>query len=388
MAEGHCRMNILLYSHLFFPSIGGLETVSDTLANGLIANSIPCKVITTSKYSGNEEFIFEVYRKPNLRKQLELIRWADVVIYNGISLAMIPFVLVFRKPIVWIHVGYQASCIDGLGWVDGEKAPLSPWASFLFHIKKKGWRSAIIGWMKLQLKRIVAYHLVAKNVAITQWMNETQPLPRQWVIHNPFPLGSFIQNQNNFQSKLYDFVYLGRLVSEKGVPILLEAFGALVNQWDRNLKLLIIGDGNWKARLEEQSRQLGISENVHFAGKIWGKELIDIVPKAKIGIVPSVWFEPMGGVALELIASGLPVIVSEEGGLKECVGRAGLTFPNGDIQTLAEKMKLLLTDKALYNDLKYNAENQLNTFGPASKIRAYIELLNEVYIKNNHHNHI
>jgi len=162
----------------------------------------------------------------------------------------------------------------------------------------------------------------------------------------------------------------------------------LVNQLDRNLKLLIIGDGNWRARLEEQSRQLGISENVHFAGKIWGKELIDIVPKAKIGIVPSVWFEPMGGVALELIASGLPVIVSEEGGLKECVGRAGLTFPNGDVPTLAEKMKLLLTDKALYSDLKYNAENQLNTFGPASKIQAYIELLNEIYIKNNHHNHI
>ena len=46
----------------------------------------------------------------------------------------------------------------------------------------------------------------------------------------------------------------------------------------------------------------------------------------------------MGGVAIELVSAGLPVIVSERGGLAECVGDVGRTFPNGDYRALAEQM--------------------------------------------------
>src|SRR5690606_16004201 len=307
-------MKVLLYSHYFYPSIGGLESVSLTLAKAFVENKIECKVVTTTDKDTPDYFPFIVIRNPNWRQQIELIRWADVVLFNGASLAMQPWVLFFRKTFIWIHTGYQVSCIDGCGWVEGEKAPITPIASFLYHIKRSGIQSALLGGFKLFTKRIFAKYLVSKNVAITKWMLNVQPLPRQVHIYNPFPIDEFLKSRNTTPE--YDFLYLGRLVSEKGVATLLKAFYEALPRLDYSSRLLIIGDGNWKAKMEALANELQISSYVTFAGKKSGDELVEYVSKGKIAIIPSEWYEPMGGVALELMAAGKGLIVSELGGLK------------------------------------------------------------------------
>lgn len=370
-------MKVLIYSHFFYPSIGGAETVSLALAEGFQNRGIQCKVITTTADEGNQRFYFDIIRNPKIKHQSELIKWADIVLFNGASLALQPWVIFHRKPFVWIHIGYQVSNLDGLGWVDGIKAPLSPLASLKFHIKHTGVVWALKEGFKLFIRRFVAKYLVTKNIAITKWMSKIQPLPRQIQIYNPFPLDQFQSVDNQLTE--YDFVYLGRLVSEKGVATLLYAFAQVLRQQKTNL--IIIGDGFWKQKLEELAETLDIKDFVFFAGKKSGTDLLNSISKAKIAVVPSEWYEPMGGVALEMMAAGKNVIVSEFGGLKECVEDAGLIFENGNSQELANCMIQLLNSPYLQDEQLIKAKDRVKLFSPEILIEKYISLLENLIKK-------
>lgn len=374
----HFQMKILLYSYVFSPKLGGVETVSEMLGRGFIEIGEECKLITeTEADSKTTYFPFEVIRNPKASDRKALVEWADIILFNGASLALQPWVLIKKKPFIWIHVGYQASCIDGLGWVDGIRAPIKPWASINFHRKRSGLLFALKEGLKLFVRNFFAKSLVDHNIAITQWMYECQPFSKQKIIYNPFPLEKFRLPSKNIEC-VYDFVFVGRLVSEKGLPVLLKALAELRDISGKEYKLLIIGDGDCREKYQKLAVELAVNHLVYFAGKKSGQELVDAIYQAPIAIVPSEWYEPMGGVALELLAAGRNVIVSEEGGLKECVGEAGLSFPNGDHTILAEKMILLKENKDLQENLKTNAIQVLDKFIAEKIIRQYQQFLSGI----------
>lgn len=372
-------MKVLIYSHAFHPSVGGVETVSMTLAQGFLASGgIECRVVTHSEAGAGApmDFGFEVIRCPGIARQRALVRWADVVLFNGASLALQPWVLLARKPFVWVHVGYQASCIDGLGWVDNATAPLTPLASVRFHARRSGWPLALRQGLKLWLRRALALHAVDRHVAITQWMQQALPLPRQVQIYNPFPIEQFAGADT--PAPEFDFFYLGRLVQEKGVDVLLRAFAEVLRRHGPGPRLLLIGDGAARPATEQLTAELGLSDAVAFAGRQSGPALVAAVGRGDIGILPSVWFEPMGGVAIELMAAGKCLIVSARGGLAECVGDAGLSFPNGDHISLAEHMLALLNDPTRKAALATAARARAQKFLPAPFVAAYVALLRDV----------
>jgi glycosyltransferase involved in cell wall biosynthesis len=351
-------MKVLLYSHVFHPSTGGVETVSLTLAEGLVQRGIECVLVTHTPQGGDgPAFPFEVVRNPSTARECKLIAWADIVLFNGASLALQPWLVLSRKPFVWVHVGYQVSCIDGLGWVDGEAAPLTPWASLVFHARRDDALCGFVGWLKLLVRRAVARHLVKRHVAITHWMDKAQPLPRQVQIYNPFPIDRF-RHAAPVSAAPFDFVYLGRMVSEKGVDTLIQAFAQVVARAPTRPRLLLIGDGDRMAQMQASDQAL-----VHWVGQ------------GAVGIVPSAWQEPMGGVAVELMAAGRGLIVSEQGGLAECAGDAGLCFPNGNAQALADCMLRLLADPPLQHTLGQRALQRAALFAPERFIDQYVELL-------------
>ncbi len=366
-------LKILLYSSVFSPSIGGMEMVAETIALNLVQLGHVCVVMTETpdRKETPRSFPFQVIRSPSLTEKWRWVKWADVVHSKGASLALYFHAKWENKPFVWTHAGYQVSCIDGLGWVEGEKAPISPWASFLFHKKRFGLLKASMGYAKLLLRRWCAEH-VDSNVAITNWMNERQPFKNQIIIYNPFPLSRFKEAKRTSYST-YDFIYVGRLVSEKGVATLLKAFSMLV-QDGTHAKLAIVGDGNWRERLEVLANKLDIKEKVIFFGRRTGQDLLAVIEEGKIAVVPSEWEEPMGGVALELLAAGKNIIVSKRGGLAECIGDAGLTFQNGDEEELYSKMKQLLTDSLLQKSQLDKAAAQLAHFDERVLTQKYVEL--------------
>ncbi|TAH27135.1 MAG: glycosyltransferase family 1 protein [Cytophagales bacterium] len=370
-------MKILIYSHVFYPSIGGIEIVSATLADYLVKNGYQVTVVTSTPSQTKDLFPYQVIRQPSFLQKLKLVKTHDIIHSNGASMALFFYAKLLRKPFLWTHGGYQLSCIDGLGWVNGEEAPLNPRDSIHYHFKKFGFKHAFKEGFKLYLRRWVGKKVDA-NIAITHWVAQRQALPNQVVIYNPFPLEHFY-NITRSAITPFDFIYVGRLVSEKGLPTLIDAFHQLsINLPNTKLSLAIVGDGDWRSKIELKVKDLQLSQEITFWGKKSGTDLYDIISKAKIAIVPSLWEEPMGGVAIELMAAGKNMIVSKNGGLAECVGKAALTFDNGNSQQLAEQMKTLYLDKTLQENQLLLLSKQLEQFNPNNLTKQYIKLYKKV----------
>ena len=359
--------------------VGGVETVTDTMAELFNKLGQDCEVITPVENPEPDTFSYKVHRKPGLLKTIKLVSNSDLVISKGASLAMVPYCMLLAKPFIWIHSGYQASCVDGLGWADGEPAPLTPRASIAFHYRRSGLFYAAKAAFKLYLRRFASKHLVAMNVAVSDWVAMRQPFKKQIRIHNPFPIYRFADSAPAAPGPTYQFLYLGRLVSEKGVGTLIKAIGLMLRESPGEpLDLLIVGEGGWRGKLESLAREVGAQKNVVFAGRKTGGELKALIQQCEIAVVPSEWEEPMGGVALELLAAGRPLIVSKDGGLAECVGDAALLFDNGDHAMLANRMTQLLRDEKLRETLKENAKTQLKQFDPEKLASQYINLFEYV----------
>ncbi|MEC4891505.1 MAG: glycosyltransferase family 4 protein [Oscillatoria sp. PMC 1051.18] len=373
-------MKIILYSSVFWPSIGGIETITATLAENIVKLGHECIVITETSSDSKENYSFQVVRQPSLQERFNLARKCDLIHSNGASVAMFPFAKINKKPFIWTHNGYQVSCVDGLGWVDGEPAPMSPWSSLKYHFQKKGLLHFCRESIKLAVRRYVA-NQVDLNIACTNWVAQRQPLKKQIVAYTPYCLSQFEVAPKN-QPKKYDFIYVGRLVSEKGLIELIRAFHLLLSHPNYQEKTLaIVGSGNMKPGLEKLVEQLSITNQVFFLGAMYGSELVETISQASIGVVPSIWEEPMGGVALELLAAGKNLIVSESGGHAECIGNAGLRFKNGDYQSLYQCMVKLSEDRQLAQQhLKY-AENKLKEYNEVKLTKKYLELY-ELVVNN------
>jgi glycosyltransferase involved in cell wall biosynthesis len=374
-------LKVLLYSYYFYPSIGGIESISASLAEGLVQMGHECKVVTESGNDGVDNFEYEIYRQPNRQNKIALVKWSDIVVYNGVGLGLQPWPVIYRKPFVWIHQGYQISCIDGLGWVEGEAAPMTAKESIAYHYKRNGFAAALKGAVKVYTKLFYAKYLVTRNVACTHWVLGRMPeLYKKLAIHSPYPIRKF-EKPSAEMLLIYDFVFVGRLVSEKGVFTLIKAFTKLVKAGKTDLRLLVIGDGNWKDKIQALIAENGIDNKVVMAGKKTGQELTDLIHSCKIAVAPSEWEEPMGGVALELMSAGRNIIVSRNGGMAECVGKGGMTFLNGDADELANVMQLLWSDSELQACQKEEAKKQLKDFLLEERIKEHVKLFEELLKK-------
>jgi len=370
-------MKILLHSHTFHPAVGGVETISATLAEQLCNLGHQVVVVTETPGDSTRPFCFEVVRRPSIRERWKLARSVDIIHSNGASLGMVPYAAMSGVPFAWTHNGYQVTCVDGLGWNEDGPTPMEPMASFRHHLKRLGLARGLVQGIKLGARRLVAKHF-AYNIAATKWVASRQCLPNQQVSYTPYPLDRFAQGAVKIEQK-YDFVFVGRMVNEKGVETLIRAMAVL--QGGRELSgasLALVGDGPLRPQLEDLAASLGLKSAVHFLGLLQGEDLIRAICSAPIGVVPSVYEEPMGGVALELLASGRCVIVSERGGMAECVGDAGLCFKNGEPSDLADKMWLLATDGTLRNHLLERAKSQMLLFHETELAKRYVSIYQDI----------
>lgn len=132
-------------------------------------------------------------------------------------------------------------------------------------------------------------------------------------------------------------LFAGRLESYKGVHVLIEALKYL----PVTTQIKIVGTGPDEARLKAIA---GKDKRVEFCGFVPGKELWSMMGKAAVVVVPSIWNEPYGLVALEAMCQGTPIIVAKSGGLPEIVGDsdAGTVVPAGDAKALAKAISAIV----------------------------------------------
>jgi len=328
-------MKILLCSYAFAPSLGGIETVSKVLADEFCRQGSTVTVATHTP--GPEmEGAHRVVRRPSFAALYELARSSDVAWQNNISLNMLAPLLAARKPVVVTHQTWFARNDGSRGWQDRLKF------------------AALPALKNIAISKAIAARLGKESV----------------VIGNPFEPGEFRDLGDEFRTK--DIVFMGRLVSAKGCDVALRSLALLKVEGFRP-SFSIIGDGAEAPALKQLTAELRLSDQVTFLGAMRegrGRE----VARHKVMVVPSVWAEPFGVVALEGIAAGCAIAASAEGGLPDAVGECGLLFPNGDAQALARTLNDLLANAALREKLLSQRERHLERFLPETVARRYMEV--------------
>lgn len=141
-------------------------------------------------------------------------------------------------------------------------------------------------------------------------------------------------------------LFVGQILRGKGVDFLLRALERIKH---KDWHAVIAGEGSHRAACEALSKDLGLADRVRFAGRLNREELLVEYAKARMGVVPSVWPEPMGMVGLEFMWAGLPVVGFDAGGIGHWLeqGRTGFLVPPRDVEALAWSMERLLTEEAM-----------------------------------------
>jgi glycosyltransferase involved in cell wall biosynthesis len=272
---------------------------------------------------------------------VRLVRGADLVhLVGGPSLGALATSVGLGKPTLVHHHTYQAACPNGLllygplrercpGWFQqGRYDKCMACAVGTDGLARRAQQLAAAGPRRALLGR------VDRNLPVTDHVLGRLALPRSQVMYPGVPDAPVVRL--GATARPFTAAYVGRLVAEKGLPVLVDAAAMLT----RTVEVIVVGDGPERGALEARARQAG-AENVHFLGVKRGPALEEALAGVSALVIPSVWEETACLAALEQMVRGRALVVSDIGGLAEVVGDAGLKFPPGDAPALAAALRRL-----------------------------------------------
>jgi glycosyltransferase involved in cell wall biosynthesis len=363
-------MRILIYTNVFPPMIGGIETITMELAQRLAqsSNSAPDDAVqvtvVTPKAKGTpdeSELPFSIVRKPSFTQLFRLIRGAEILHVAGTD--MLPLLLGWlqRKHMVVEHHGFQTACPNGQMFYESAQVlcPGHYMAGRHLQCLKCNAGGGLIYSLKRWLLTFPRRSLCLRasaNVMPTAWLGSILQLPRMVTIHHGLPGGKSVVAP--LPGGLPSIVFLGRLIGTKGVHILLQAVHQLR---DCEFQLNIIGDGPERARLEADVRSLGLEGRVVFHGYLVADKREKVLASARIVVIPALAYETFGLATLENMLRKKVVIVSEIGALTEVIGDAGLSFPAGDAHALARCLKQVLQSDEFAEQMAGRAARRANS---------------------------
>jgi len=386
-------MKVLIYSEYFLPVPGGVQTIVLELARGLAAwkskdpgtDSIEVTVVTRTKERMEEDdrLTFRLVRAPGLRRLIQLIREADIVHLAGPAMLPLASCFFLRKPVVVEHHGFQVACPNGLLFYEPSQTPCPE------HFMARRYSKCIecnrreIGrvkswyWLLLTHVRRWLANRASINITPTAWLGSVLKLKQMRTVHHGI---SSTASATSEKPSTAIFAYQGRLVTTKGLEILLEAVQRLHNE-DCEFKLKIIGDGPQRPALEARARA-AVSSRVEFMGHLPDEKLEEALSDVATVVMPSLGGEVFGLVAAENMLRGKLVVVSDIGALKEVVGDAGLVFPTGDADRLAACMRQVLESPTTASSLGAAARKRaMQAFDTNSMIQGHIALYGEVLLR-------
>ncbi len=175
--------------------------------------------------------------------------------------------------------------------------------------------------------------------------------------------------------KKYDLIFVGRLVKNKGLNLLIDSLKILNIKYNmRDTKLLIVGDGPEKKKLEVRSERLELKDNVMFYG--WAKdpeEIAKLMNQSKILIVPS-YNEGGPRTLLEAMACGIPVIATPVGIIPDIIeDKKSGRIINWDGNDIAEKAFELLNNLEDYKKYSVAGLEIVKNFEKKAAIKNYAE---------------
>lgn len=301
-------------------------------------------------------------------------------IYHQLSPSFLPVAKERGLPIVMTAHDYALVAPNYSLYHDGAICEITKpdrfWKAVGHRCVKRSRAASALEALEFSLHRALGLYLNNLDVIIapSRFLQATLAdygVPADLIVHIPHPVAT--EGRTVTAGGRYA-LFVGRLSPEKGVDTLIRAAAKA-----KEVPLQIVGTGPEEARLKALCRRLS-ADNVKFLGFKQGAELENAYAGAAFTVVPSVWYEVAGLVALESYAHGKPVIASQIGGLAEAVvdGETGLYVSAGDVDDLAEQMSRLWSDPAAAQEMgragRATVEKENNPETHAGKILWAYEL--------------
>jgi glycosyltransferase involved in cell wall biosynthesis len=277
-------------------------------------------------------------------------------IHHQISLSILPVLKKHRIPIIWRLHDHSLFCPNSLFYCRGavcEACAGGCYYQIALRRCRRGSRAASLvaalgsyldHWLRLPdlVELFIAPSQFLKAKMIQHGLDAERLIVQpNFVELDPFelPLSLLTTGLRGEERESY-LLYFGRLSEEKGVRTLIQAVAQVPD-----CRLEIVGDGPQRQELEVLAERIARGR-IEFAGYQWMERLLVTLQGARLVVLPSEWYENCPYAILEAFAVGKPVIASDIGGIPELVrdGQDGLLFEPGNVEMLADRIRLLLHD--------------------------------------------
>lgn len=317
------------------PHLGGMETVAKNLAEGLADNGYAVRVLTSDVphwQEGVKPATIQVRR----HQAFEFAHTPFAFGFIG-SLWRIP-----KHSIVHLHLA-QAFYPEWV-WLVCKLRRIPYVVHFHLDLQPSGPLGAVFVLYKATvLKKVIrgARRVVVFSPAQQEFIHGTYGLPHERIAVIPNGVGrEFFVAPRAYGKGARTLLFVGRLAPQKRVDRLLGA----MSQLKTKAKLIIVGDGEDRAALERQARDLKL-KNVQFVGRKNASETRAYYAKADVLVQPSDR-EGMSLVTLEAMAGALPVVASDAEGLRDVLDGVGVLVANPSPETFAAALNALLANPA------------------------------------------
>ncbi|MCX6730293.1 MAG: glycosyltransferase family 4 protein [Candidatus Roizmanbacteria bacterium] len=278
-----------------------------------------------------------------------------------------------------VHVGdphyyysYQVAVLRSKGLI--KKLISTWWETIPFNNESTTAKKRIKEFTMQYVDRFVCYTGKAKQCLITEGVNANKI--------SLIPLGvdvSLFYPASKKESKPFTILFVGRLVEEKGVMDLYNAFKKVIAT-TKDIRLHIVGQGPLENTLRKLIQDVNLQNSVTIEHKSY-KEIPTVFQQADVFCVPSkkttTWEEQYGMVFIEAMASGLPIVSTKSGAIADVVQDAGILTEEGNEQELAQSITDLYTNKQLCSKLGTIGRERAEKVFNAHNTRKLIE---ELYV--------
>lgn len=193
-------------------------------------------------------------------------------------------------------------------------------------------------------------------------------------IPNGIDMHEFVQKEEyrNSSEAVFHVLTVSRLIKRKRIEDLLNAIKVLISK-GLYINLTVIGKGKNEFRLKELTKKLGISGSVYFKGYVSHSELPRYYNNADVFVLPSL-NEGMSNTALEAMASGLPLILTNVGGTAELIKGNGFIVDTQNPEQIANALRRLYFDPQLNKTMGLQSREHANDFNWETIAGSYFQL--------------
>jgi glycosyltransferase involved in cell wall biosynthesis len=172
---------------------------------------------------------------------------------------------------------------------------------------------------------------------------------------HPSKRNGFFKSRYGITGREIKLLYVGRVSKEKNMPFLAEIYRRLANLRP-HVRLVVVGEGPYLEEMKESLKDLSVT----FTGFLSGEDLAQAYASSDIFVFPSTT-DTFGNVVLEAQASGLPVVVTDEGGPRENLlpGKTGFIVPSKEKEVFLETLLSLVDDPHFREKMRFQAREYM-----------------------------